>query len=200
MNVDIACIQNKHKNKKATYLSALEAIGIDGNRGASGLFDAGDISTELLQTIDKVGDGTLPHTRDSIQNELALAHAKSGGKWSHGRAGISQEQLTCFVAAKRRIDGSGLASHSDCGRIVGIALDGHLHLIQGLEHVSDVVGFEQILHLGLAIRQGGEEEASIRQRLGSRESHGTIERFDGSNGESIGSLVDSSHGQTGGGR
>ena len=183
-----------------TYLSTLEAIGVDGNRGTSGLFDTSYISAELLQTIDEVSNGTLPHAGNSIQNELALAHAESGGKWSHGRAGIAQEQLAGFIVAEGRIDWTRLSRYGDGGGVIGIALDGNLHLIQGLEHVSDVVGFEQILHLGLSVRQSGKKEASVRKRLGPGKSHGTIERFDGCHGESVGCLIDSSrHRETGGG-
>eukprot|EP00968_Pinguiococcus_pyrenoidosus_P025946 scaffold7040_cov256-Pinguiococcus_pyrenoidosus.AAC.10 len=136
---------------------------------------AGHIHAQVLQGRHQVLDGSLPHPRRAVQDEVAIARGHHRAQRPHGRPGIAQEQLGDAFAA---LESAAQALHGDLpGLLVLFQL--HSEALERAEHVADVVGVQQVLHHGPPLGQGGQKQHSVAQALAAGQGDGA---GDGGNG------------------
>src|SRR5262245_26534973 len=71
----------------------VQAVGVHDHGWAAVLELAADIDTELLQRIQKVADGTLPHPRNTVEAVGAFAKREHRGEKANRGSRITHEEF-----------------------------------------------------------------------------------------------------------
>ena len=94
------------------------------------------------------------HARDALQGVVATQHRQRGREGAHGRAGVAHEQ--CQRVLVRRATTQAL--HGDARALY---VNAAAQLSQGLQHHPRVVRIEQVVDMGRARTQGGQQQHPV---------------------------------------
>ncbi len=119
---------------------------VDAQRRIAVVAQVVDLAAELAQRIDQVANRALVHARHARELVFAAQQRQRRAQRAHGRAGVAQEQ-----SGGRR--GAAAAQAGDA-RLCAIFLDAAAQLAQRVQHHAGVVGGQQVVHRGRALRSG----------------------------------------------
>ena len=142
------CVQLQSRRSDAQGWKAFRAQVIDG-------------AAQWSQSIHQVSNRPLMHARHAAEFKIATQHRQRGGQRTHGGSGIAQKQL-------RRPVGQHAPEAGNTHR-VGYFGDGAAQCAQRLEHDLGVIGIEQVVHGGRALRHGCQQQNAVGNALGARQ-------------------------------
>ena len=120
------------------------------------------------QRVDEVADRPLAHPGHAVEAMFPAAQREDRGQRAERGAGVAEVERR---AAHR--EAATRAVHDRTTRCA-IATDAHAQRRERVEHAVGVVGLEQALHAGAALRQRGEQQHAVADALGTRQRHRAV--------------------------
>jgi hypothetical protein len=116
---------------------------------------AGDVGTELLESIDEVCDGALAHAFDSIEQVAAVTEGAEGSQKADAGAAVFEPKFG-------RLGGNVSGETVDgTGAVLEVLLDDESESPEAFNHDSGVLAVKNAGEAGGTVCEGSEQESAV---------------------------------------